>query len=112
MALPALKEANRADAVELLARAIRSREVMLEGRRDEEGRKIRERAPSRGNLAEVLMLASRLWREFGHAEKSAAVGNLAEQMAGGKRRQAKQRSERPDQEVRTAHITVRVAERE
>ena len=110
MAKSALKEAKRPDAAELLTRAIRSREVMLEGRRDEEAQHIRERAPSRGNLAEVLMLASRLWREFGHAEKGAAVGNLAEQMAGGKRRQAKQRSERPDQEVNAAHITVRAAE--
>jgi len=111
MAKPALKEGNRGDATELLTRAIRAREVMLEGRKDEEGRKIRERAPSRANLAEVLMLASRLWREFGRAEKSAAVGNLAEQMAGGDRRQAKQKSERPKQELRTAHITVRAAER-
>ncbi|MCH8217419.1 MAG: hypothetical protein IH892_11685 [Planctomycetes bacterium] len=110
MAKPALKEAKRGDAAELLARAIRSREVMLEGRRDEEAQRIRERAPSRGNLAEVLMLASRLWREFGHAEKGAAVGNLAEQMAGGERRQAKQKSERPDQEIRAAHITVRATE--
>lgn len=35
MTLPALKEANRADAAELLMRAIRSREVILEGRGDD-----------------------------------------------------------------------------
>ncbi|MCH7916698.1 MAG: hypothetical protein IIC50_01790 [Planctomycetes bacterium] len=110
MAKPALKEANRTDAAELLTRAIRSREVVLEGRRDEEGLRIRERAPSRENLAEVLLLASRLWREFGHAEKSAAVGSVAEQMVGGKRRQAKERSERPDRALRATHITVRAAE--
>ncbi len=110
MALPALKEANRADAAELLTLAIRSRELLLEGRRDEEAQRIRERAPGREQVAEILSMAVKLWREFGKAEKGAVVGQLAEQLAGRGRRQAKERAERPDQELRAVHVTVRAGE--
>jgi biopolymer transport protein ExbD len=110
MALPALKEANRGDAAELLMMAIRSRELLLEGRRDEEAQRIRERAPGREQVAEILSMAAKLWREFGKAEKGAVVGQLAEQLAGRRRRQAKERAERSDQELRAAHVTVRAGE--
>ncbi len=101
MALPALKEAERGDAVELLTLAIRAREVMLEGRRDEEAQSIRERAPNREHLVEILSMAAKLWREFGNAEKGAVVGQLAEQMLGAKRRQVREREER---EVRRRRV--------
>jgi hypothetical protein len=39
-------------------------------------------------------LAAKLWREFGNAEKSTVVGQLAEQMLGAKRRQVREREER------------------
>ncbi len=94
MALHALKEAERGDAVELLTLAIRAREVMLEGRRDEEAQSIRERAPNRGQLVEILSLAAKLWREFGNADKSAVVGQLAEQLSGARGRQVREREER------------------
>ena len=96
LALPALREGERGDALELLTLAIRSREMMLEGRRDEEARKLRERAPNRAQLTEILALAAKLWREFKHPEKAAAVGKLAEQMAARGRQQTRQRSERSD----------------
>lgn len=110
MALPALREANRADAAELLTLAIRSREVMLEGRRDAEARRIRGRAPKREQLAEILSMAARLWREFGKEEKGAVAGQLAEQLAGAKRRQTKERTERREQDPKTVHVTVRPTE--
>jgi hypothetical protein len=94
MALHALKEANRSDAAELLTLAIRSREMMLEGRRDEEAQRVRERAPNRGQLVEVLSMASKLWREFDNADKSVAVGQLAEQLSGARERQVQERGER------------------
>ena len=56
-ALPALREAERRDSAELLQVAIRIREMGLEGRRDEEANALRERAPNRGQLAEILQLA-------------------------------------------------------
>ena len=80
MAMPALREGERKDAAELLEHAIRARERVLEGRRDDEARRIRETAPNRGQLGEILGLASRLWAEFGHEERARAVGELAEQM--------------------------------
>ncbi|MHC4558910.1 MAG: hypothetical protein ACYS80_16590 [Planctomycetota bacterium] len=104
IALHALREAERGDAVELLTLAIRSREMMLEGRRDEEAQRVRERAPDRGQLAEILSMAARLWREFGNAEKSVAVGRLAEQMSGSRERQGREQEPR---EVRRRRVERR-----
>lgn len=86
MALPALREADRKEAVVLLERGIRVREVNLEGRRDEEANVLRQRAPNRQQLAEILAAASRLWREFGKADKAEAVGRLARTFAAGRDR--------------------------
>ncbi|UCG48781.1 MAG: hypothetical protein JSU94_03185, partial [Phycisphaerales bacterium] len=98
MALPALKEADRAEAAELLALAIRSREMMLEGRRDEEAQAALERAPSREQLAEILAMAARLWREFDKPDKAAVVGQLAEQMAARERSRTNERGSRNESE--------------
>jgi len=94
MALPALKEAERGDAVELLTLAIRAREMMLERRDDEEAQLVRERAPNPEQLIDILSMAAELWREFGNAEKSAVVGKLAEELSGAERRQVGEREER------------------
>ncbi len=101
-ALPALREGERGDAVELLERAIRGYEVMLEGRRDDEAHMIRERMPSRGQLAEILMLASKLWREFDNKDKAEVAEELARVFAA----EGKRERERPGKERRE------VAERE
>ena len=66
IALHGLREAERGDAVEFMALAIGSREMMLEGRRDEEAQRVRELAPNRQQLVELLSMSSRLWREFGN----------------------------------------------
>jgi len=104
MALHALREAERGDAVELMTLAIRSREMMLEGRRDEEAQRVRERAPNREQLIEILSMASKLWREFDNADKSVAVGQLAEQLSGTRDRQVREREER---EVRRRRVERR-----
>ncbi len=94
MALHALKEAERGDAAELLTLAIRAREMMLERRNDEEAQLVRERAPNREQLVEILSMAAKLWREFGNAEKGAVVGQLAEELSGVERGQVREREER------------------
>jgi hypothetical protein len=105
LAMPALREAERRDAVEMLERAIHARELMLAGRDDDEAHQIRERAPSRGQLAEILRMASGLWKEFDNEDKSEIVGRLAAEFAGrgarerevpaGERREREER-ERPE----------------
>lgn len=80
MAMPALREAGRMDAADLLEHAIHARELGLEGRRDGEARHIRQTAPELAQQVEILALASRLWREFGNMDKAEAVGGLAERM--------------------------------
>lgn len=98
MALPALREGERRDATELLTLAIRAREMMLEGRRGEEANRVRKRAPNRAQLAEILALAAKLWREFDNAKKAAAVGKLAEQMAARGRQRTRGGVQRPNDE--------------
>ncbi len=102
MALPALKEAERGDAVELLTLAIRAREMMLERRNDEDARHVRERAPNREQLVDILSMAAKLWREFGNSEKSVVVGQLAEQFSRAERRQVGEREEREVRREREA----------
>jgi hypothetical protein len=102
MALPALKEAERGDAAELLTLAIRAREMMLERRDDEEAHRVRERAPNREQLVEILSMAAELWREFGNAEKSAVVGQLAEELLGAEGRQVREQEEREIRREREA----------
>jgi regulator of replication initiation timing len=104
IALHGLREAERGDVVEMLTLAIRSREMMLEGRRDEEAQRVRERAPNRGQLAEILSMASKLWREFGNTDKSVAVGRLAEQLSGSKERQVREHEQR---EIRRRRVERR-----
>jgi hypothetical protein len=101
IALHGLREAERGDAVEMLTLAIRSHEMRLEGRRDEEAQRLRERAPDRQQLAEILAMASRLWREFGNADKSVAVGRLAEQFSRSRERQVREQEPR---EVRRRRV--------
>ncbi len=86
LALPALREADRKEAVVLLERGIRVREINLEGRRDEEAKVLRQRAPNRQQLAEILAAAARQWREFGKPDKAEAVGRLARTFAAGRDR--------------------------
>jgi hypothetical protein len=108
MARPALKEANRADAAELLTLAISAREMTLERRRDDEAHAVRQRAPSREQLAEILSMAARLWREFGKAEKGAVVGQLAEQMAAPRRPRTSERERRGESERDVALRQIRI----
>ncbi|MEE9129406.1 MAG: hypothetical protein V3T84_05265 [Phycisphaerales bacterium] len=104
MAMPALREGERRDAADLLEHAIHARELGLEGRRDDEAQHIRETAPNRGQLSEILGLASRLWAGFGHEERAHAVGELAEQMRARVHRErdehAQREQDRPRREAR------------
>lgn len=104
IALHGLREAERGDAVELMTLAIRAREIMLEGRRDEEAQRVRERAPNRQQLAEILTMASKLWREFDNADKSVAVGRLAEQLSDSRARRDREQEQR---EVRRRRVERR-----
>jgi hypothetical protein len=81
LALPALLEADRRDAAELLERAIHAMEMDAQRRRDDEAAMIRRNAPSIGQQIELLQMASGLWREFGHDKRAVMVGELAEQLA-------------------------------
>ena len=100
IALHALLEAEKKDAAEVLRRAIRVAEVTLEGRRDEEARLIRERGPSRDQLAEILAVAAGIWREFDNPDKAAAVGRVAEQLASRERGDRERPRERAEENPR------------
>jgi hypothetical protein len=80
MALPALREGERRDAAEAVGRAIRAREVVLEGRRDREAMMLRERSPNREHLRELLGLAANLYDEFGRHERADALRQAVEEL--------------------------------
>ena len=77
----ALERAHRPDAADIIRRAIRAREVTLEGRRDEEANHIRAAAPGREDQAELLHLASRVLREMDEGERAEDVERLARSLA-------------------------------
>ena len=76
----ALLEADRHDAADLVQRAIRAREVTLEGREDREAATIRDRGPRLGQQVEILQMAAGIWRELDRPERAEAVAELAERM--------------------------------
>jgi hypothetical protein len=80
LALPALREAERREAVIMVERAIRAREVMLEGRRDQEARQIRQQAPDRQRLVKLLALAEGIYRKLGMEERAAELSRLTEEL--------------------------------
>jgi hypothetical protein len=99
LALPALEEVGRKDSAELLEKAIRAREVSLEGRRDADATRIRSEAPKLREEIELVTFASRLWREAGNIEHAEALTKLAEELRERGNRQrdrevAKQEAER------------------
>jgi len=102
MAMPALREAERKDAAEMLERAIHTGELLLDGREDAEAQRIYRNTPSLGQLAELLHLASRLWREFKHPEQAEAVMELSRHYAQRSREQNRERevAERREHEGR------------
>lgn len=95
LALPALREADRRDAADLIERAIHALQMDVQGRRDHESAMIRNNAPGVGDQIEILQMASGLWREFGHDERAVMVGELAERMAAESRRGRRPEQPRP-----------------
>ena len=77
MAMPALREGEKREAAELLERALRTGELLLEGREDEEAQKIFRQTPGLGELAQVLHVAAKLWLEFKHMDEAEAVARLS-----------------------------------
>ncbi|MCH8269892.1 MAG: quinolinate synthase NadA, partial [Planctomycetes bacterium] len=76
MAIPALREADRKDLAETIERAIHVRRVNLRGLRGEEADFVRQRAPSLGQTVEILVLAAKLWREFGNEDKAETIAEI------------------------------------
>lgn len=77
VAVHGFREFEKGEAAERLEQKIRAIELALEGRRDEEARGIRERAPGREETAKLLFAASGLWADLGHETKAAACEKLA-----------------------------------
>ena len=78
MALEGLIAAEKTDAAHLLEKAIRARELRLEGKRDEKSQKMIADSPNRGAQIELLMFAAKFLKEQGKTEKAQVVQSLAE----------------------------------
>ncbi len=80
MALAALREGERRDAADLLHLAIRVREMALEGRRDEEARRMRERSPGRESIIKLLHLAAEIYSEFEMHDRAEKLVHLTREL--------------------------------
>ncbi len=99
MALPALREGEKGKLVAILERAIRTGEMLLEGREDEKAREVFAQTPSFPELAEVLMVSAKLWRGFGHREQAQRVHKLSRYYAErSEQREAEEREEEIEEE--------------
>ncbi|MHC4471993.1 MAG: hypothetical protein ACYTDY_00135 [Planctomycetota bacterium] len=112
LALPALLEAGKRDAADLLERAIHGYRLKLEGRRDAEARQIYESMPTQDQQAELLMLAGKLWREYGNADKAEWCLKLSRELAGrpGRDRPQRGRPQRGGDDERMADLARKLAE--
>lgn len=79
-AVEALAESQHPDAADLVERALRVREMALEGRRDEEARRMRASSPDAAQLVELLAMAGEILQDKGRSERAAAVGQLSRQL--------------------------------
>jgi hypothetical protein len=104
-ALHGLEESDRPDAADLLRHAIRAREVALEGREDEEAREIREKAPDRAQVVELLRFGARFLRELGQPDRAEAAERLADEMWG---RRGADRRDGPDSAPPAGALAERV----
>jgi len=87
IAMHALREAERREAVERMERCIHADELALRGRRDDEAVHAMKNAPGVGARIELLLLAADLWREFGHEKKAALCHGLAKELKKGRKRE-------------------------
>ena len=98
-AMEAFLEANRPDAATRMEHAMHAMELALEGRRDKEALDIRERAPTRGEKAELLGTAAGLYREWNRGERAEVCAQLARTFAGRERGNAERKqAERKEKE--------------
>jgi hypothetical protein len=95
MALHAFREAEKRDLIEAMERVVHALKVRLDGRRDEEARRIYERSPGVEDQIELLMVAAELWADFGHETKAKTTYALAKEMKGRLKRPKGRKKEGP-----------------
>ena len=92
-AMEALAHAGRGELAERLEHGIHAFELALEGRRDEEAARIRESAPSRGEMGEILMAAADHLAHAGRREIAGQVDELGKHWLEQARRREAPRAE-------------------
>lgn len=83
LAMPALREEERGDAVEIVARAIHARELALEGHDGPGAAEARREAPGRDEIVKVLVLAGQIYLKRGADERARELGRLTRELWGG-----------------------------
>ena len=77
IAMKGLLEKDAIDAASLVEHRIHMYELALEGRKDEEAKKIRESAPKPEAMVNPLRKAGEIWKEFGHEVEAKKCHDLA-----------------------------------
>jgi ppGpp synthetase/RelA/SpoT-type nucleotidyltranferase len=95
-----------------MERVIHARKLRLEGRRDGEARRIYERSPGVEDQIELLMVAAKLWAEFGHERKAKTIYALAKEMKGHlKRSQDREKEGRDERFEQAMHRVEKLEQR-
>lgn len=108
LAVPVLRESGDGRLIDILERAIRTGDLLLAGRDDEEAQAVYERTPNLGELAEILHHAARRADEQGRDERAQRIMELSryygerwrDQQAGRREGEAGERDERDEREAR------------
>jgi len=111
IAMHGLLEAEKEDAAHRIEQVLHLYELSLAGERDE-ARKAREKAPNSGQLAELLLHAADLWKEFGHEGKAGQcheLGRFYQQRWKQQRaREKKAEAPRTDRDAKLAELEERL----
>lgn len=87
----AFREAERQELVQQIDKAIRTGELLLEGRDDDEAQAVYEQTPDLGQLAELLGHAAHLWKKFGDAKRATECEEVSQHYAQRWRAERKER---------------------
>ncbi len=108
MSMQALQEAERPDSAELVEHSIHARELTLEGRDDREAVRIRETAPTREQLIELLMFTRELMVDRGMEEQAEVVGQFEQELRTRTVHRPRERGRDPELAEHVERFMVRV----
>jgi len=115
VAMHGFREAEKKDAAHRIEQVLHIYELALAGKQDE-ARKAREKAPNSGQLAELLLFAGNIWKDFGHEKKAGQCFELGrfyqqrwhDQQSRKRHAEEKEKPRRTDRDARLAEMEAQI----